>query len=97
MRARSFLVEWPTTSIVSETSCASLLSNSSIARTLRRSLGLSHRHIYIQTIPPDIGSLKRSPLFHLDENVFVFSDEIRVNRLVTFGFIRYPELGQRDV
>ena len=34
--------------------------------------------IYTQTIPTDIGSVKDSPLFHIDENVLVFSDEIRL-------------------
>lgn len=33
--------------------------------------------IYTQTIPTEIGSVKGSPLFHVDENVLVFSDEIR--------------------
>jgi hypothetical protein len=30
-------------------------------------------NIFTQTIPLDIGTLKGSPLFHLDEEVFVFS------------------------
>jgi hypothetical protein len=38
--------------------------------------------IFTQTIPANIRILKCSPLIHLDENVFVFSDEIQVNSLV---------------
>jgi hypothetical protein len=39
---------------------------------------------YMDTIPFDIGTLECSPLFHLDENVFIFFDKGRVEELVTF-------------
>jgi hypothetical protein len=57
--------------------------------------------IDMQTIPLDIGTLKGFPLFHLDENVFVSSDEIRVDTRLTFtegnALVRYPKLGERLV
>jgi hypothetical protein len=33
----------------------------------------------MQTIPLNIGTLKGSAPFHLDENVFVFSDDTQVD------------------
>jgi len=40
--------------------------------------------IHTQTIRLDIGTLKGSPLFHLDENVFVIPEKLKIKRPVIF-------------
>ena len=52
--------------------------------------------INTQTIPTEIGSVKGSPLFHVDENAW-YSLMKSVLSPSCSAFVRYPELGQRDV